>query len=131
MYQGSINLGSSTSTTSGCAFYVDTHGYLEAVSGKIGGATIYATSLQYTSNSMFSENLIGCGVAGNGTVALCGSGQRGGNSQGSIQICNQYDHTHNEIHDGLQIDGTGLIRHYDSNGNENWWFDLATGNHGT
>lgn len=45
MYQGSINLGTSAYTTSRCAFSVTTAGYLESVSGKIGGFTITRNSL--------------------------------------------------------------------------------------
>ena len=103
---------------------------MTANSGKIGGAELYTDHLQYSSNSMFSQDLIGCGVAGSGTVALCGNRKRGGHREGSIQICNQYDHDRSKIKDGLQIDGDGIVRHYDSNGDENWWFNLRTGEHG-
>ena len=104
---------------------------LWATLGTIGGATIGTDRLSYSSSSQFSQSLIGCGIAGTGTIALCGSGPRGGHIQGSIQICNQYDHDHSKIISGLQIDGNGLIIHYDADGDEDWWFNLADGSHGT
>lgn len=121
---GEINLASGK-------FHVTTQGELTSTYGQIGGATIGTDSLQYSSSSKFSRDLIGCGVAGQGTVALCGNGQRGASNQGAIQICNQYNENINKPISGLQIDGNGVVRHYNQYGSEDWWFNLADGSHGT
>ena len=124
--KGSINIG-------GGKFEVDSNGnvtakYLTAnEGGQIGGATIFNNRLEYSSgDALFSRNLIACGTAGNGTVALCGNQERGTSNVGGIIICNQYNNTYNKIISGLWIDGGGTIRHYDGSGNEDWWINLAS-----
>ena len=54
--KGSINLGTSTATSSGNAFSVTNAGYLESVSGKIGGFTIQSN---YIGDAMGSTDAVG------------------------------------------------------------------------
>ena len=57
-------------------FSVSNNGYLISTSGKIGGADIYSDHLEYSSNSIFSRDRIGCGVAGEGIINLVGNNGR-------------------------------------------------------
>lgn len=94
----------------------DFSGKVTSTSGHIGGAEIKADALQYGSNSKFSEFQIGCGYAGRGIVNIVGN-KTGSNSRyGYIQISNSGDPEN--CKDGIRIYGNGIIKWYDSNGNE-------------
>lgn len=94
----------------------DFTGKVTSTSGQIGGAEIKADALQYGSNSKFSEFQIGCGYAGQGIVNIVGN-KTGSNSRyGYIQISNSGDPE--TCKDGIRIYGNGIIKWYNSNGNE-------------
>ena len=100
---GSININNK--------FIVDSTGSIDATSGTIGGATIGTDRLSYTSNSIFSENRIGCGFAGRGVINLFGNRREaasgGGYKNGCIQIAATGDESSYAA--GLQIWNTGEV----------------------
>lgn len=122
LYLGSDGIALGKNST----FKVTNAGYLTAVSGKVGGAEIYSDRLQYTNNSVFSKDTIGCGEAGYGSVIL--RGNTGLGDPGYVQIGTTG--TSSEVNYGIRIYGNGMVRHYDGDGDEDWWFNLRTGEHG-
>lgn len=128
MYQGSINLGTSTSTTSGCAFYVNTNGYLESVSGKIGGFNIASDHLYSEGNSAVSirQNRIGVGYAGNGMINLV-AGTSSNREDEYIQLSNSG--SYDSCLTGIRIYGSyrddddvlrGVIQVFNSSGHRDY-----------
>ena len=100
----------------------DFKGKITSTSGQIGGFTINATSLTVTPGSaILSANHIGCGNAGLGMVNLVGNRSATPDRYGFVQISNSGNLIGADTClDGLRIYGDGSIRHYDSNGYNDW-----------
>ena len=73
-------------------------------------------------DAIMSEDVIGCGKAGSGIVNMVGD-RTGTARYGYIQISNSGDP--DECIDGIRIYGNGTIRHYDSDGDEDWSRSLS------
>ena len=103
-------------------FSVNNNGYLVSTSGKIGGADIYNDHLQYSDNSIFSRDRIGCGYAGKGIVNLVGNTSDG---RAYIALTNSGDYQ--DFKDGTVIYGIkgsgddverGVVRIYNGSGSQ-------------
>ena len=91
----------------------DFSGKVTSTSGTIGGFTIGSTQLK-RADALVSQNVIGCGYAGNGIVNMVGNTD----TYGYLQISNSGDPTH--CLDGIRIYGNGHVVRYDGSGNESW-----------
>lgn len=101
-----------------------TEGEITANAGSIGGADIKSDHLEYSTNSIFSRDRIGCGYAGQGIVNLVGNKSSGSEKYGYIQISNSGSHS--DCRDGIRIYGNGVIERYDEDGNEVWTKNLSS-----
>lgn len=119
--KGSINLGYDQLSTS-YLFTVADDGTLTAKKGTIGGATIGTNYLQYSDNSRFSRDRIGCGYAGNGIVNL-----KGNNGRPYIALTSSGSGEDDSFLDGTVIYGIkgsgddverGVVRIYNDNGSQ-------------
>ena len=106
---GSINLNNK--------FKVTSTGAVTATSGKIGGFTLSSTSLK-RNDALVSEDVIGCGEAGNGIVNMVGKKTSGDAQYGYVQISN--DGSPTECRDGIRIFGTGKVVRYNATGGVVW-----------
>lgn len=91
----------------------DFTGKITSSSGTIGGFTISATQLK-RADALVSQNVIGCGYAGNGIVNMVGNSS----TYGYIQISNSGDPS--TCLDGIRIYGNGKVVRYDGSGNQQW-----------
>lgn len=123
MKKGEINLGWD-SVNNRYKFTVDDTGYLTARAGQIGGCNIGTNYLYYTDNSRFSQNIVGCGFAGNGIINLVGgTSSSRPMDYGYVQVSVSGSPT--QCLNGIRITHNAEVIYYDGNGTERWRKDFS------
>ena len=125
-FSGSLNAATGTFKGSLNAATGSFSGDVKATSGKIGLFdidTAHDGQLK-VGDAVLSKNIIGCGDAGSGIVNIVGGGAGSGSGQshGYILLANSGDPS--TALDGLKIFGTGVIQHFNEDGDEDWYVNL-------
>lgn len=124
----SITTGILKAYNGGKGFSIDTGtGEIVMQRGKVGDFTINVNSgeLEYNYDhysAIFGKTAIGCGRAGYGIVNLVGNKDGDNSKYGFIQLSNSGNP--DECLSGIRIYGTGLVRHYNGSGSNDWSVNL-------